>query len=236
MSPSPRATTSRVKGLPPGQVEIPDFPSWGPPEHALRKLKVPSRPVLSLGGDVRTPCEVSIEELVALRRHEEGSDFHWVAAWSRRGLRWSGYRFRDFFDDVFVPLAQPEEGARYLVLRGLDGYWTSVPLEDALADDVMLADYLDGEPLSLEHGAPLRLVAPAHYGYKNAKHLCRLELRRDKLPGRGAEHPRGRVVKEERGQGKPGREFRVMYSVALESMLHYFRNLRRPGSSGGRGE
>ena len=49
-------------------------------------------------------------------------------------------------------------------------------LEDALADDVLLADRLDGVPLDAKHGAPVRLVAPAHYGFVNVKHLCRIEL------------------------------------------------------------
>ena len=49
-------------------------------------------------------------------------------------------------------------------------------LEDALADDVLLADRLDGAPLDAKHGAPVRLVAPAHYGFINVKHLCRIEV------------------------------------------------------------
>jgi DMSO/TMAO reductase YedYZ molybdopterin-dependent catalytic subunit len=139
---------------------------------------------------------------------------------------------RDFYEAIFLPRTQPSSRARYLVLSGLDDYWTSLPLEDALADDVMLADQLDGEPLSIEHGAPIRLVAPAHYGYKSAKHLCRLELRRDPPGTKGeTEHPRGRVAREERGQGRPGMEFRSTYSVALESMLQYYRSLGRPEAS-----
>ncbi len=217
--------------LPPGQVEIPDFPRWGLPEYVLRWPEIPGRPVLQLGGDVRTPCEVGLEELTSLQRHEQISEFHCVATWSRRGLRWSGYLFRDFYERVSVPRAQPNAGA-YLVLRGLDEYWTSLSLDDALAEEVMLADSLDGDKLSVEHGAPIRLVAPAHYGYKSAKHLCGLEVRRDP-PGTKAdtEHPRGRVAREERGQGRPGREFRAMYSAALASMLQYYRNLKRPGDS-----
>jgi DMSO/TMAO reductase YedYZ molybdopterin-dependent catalytic subunit len=49
-------------------------------------------------------------------------------------------------------------------------------LADALAGDVLLAGRLDGAPLDARHGAPVRLVAPAHYGFVNVKHLCRIEL------------------------------------------------------------
>ena len=50
------------------------------------------------------------------------------------------------------------EGARvaYVVFVGHDGYRSIVELEDALADDVLLADRLDGQPLSADHGAPVR--------------------------------------------------------------------------------
>ena len=221
-----------MRGLPPGQVEIPDFPRWGVPEYVLRWPEIPDRPVLQLGGDVRTPCAVRLEELTSLRRHEQTSDFHCVATWSRRGLRWGGYLFRDFYEGVFVPRVRPIGRVRYLVLRGLDDYWTSLSLHDALADEVMLADSLDGDVLAVEHGAPIRLVAPAHYGYKSAKHFCGLELRRDPPGTKGeTEHPRGRVAREERGQGRPGKEFRSRYSVALQSMLQYYRKLKPPSAS-----
>ena len=66
--------------------------------------------------------------------------------------------------------------ATHVRFAGLDGHWSVMLLEDALADDVLLADHLDGAPLDAKHGAPVRLVAPAHYGFVNVKHLCRIEL------------------------------------------------------------
>ena len=49
-------------------------------------------------------------------------------------------------------------------------------LEDAVGDDVLIADRLDGDPLPIEHGGPWRLVSVSQYGYKSVKHLCRIEL------------------------------------------------------------
>ena len=169
--------------LPPGQTEIPDFPRWGLPEYVLRWPEVPARPVLHLSGDVQTSCELALDALAALPRQEQVSDFHCVTTWSRRGLRWSGYRMRDFYEQIFVPRTLPNRDARYLVLVGLDGYRTSFPLQDALGADVMLADQLDSEALSVEHGAPIRLVAPAHYGYKSAKWINKLVVTNDKSGG-----------------------------------------------------
>ncbi len=62
------------------------------------------------------------------------------------------------------------------MVRGLDGFVARLLLRKALDPSVMLADRLDGEPLNLKHGAPLRLVAPRHYEFKNIKHVKSIEL------------------------------------------------------------
>jgi DMSO/TMAO reductase YedYZ molybdopterin-dependent catalytic subunit len=89
-------------------------------------------------------------------------------------------------------------------------------MEDALRDNVLIADQLDGEGLSVIHGAPLRLVAPAHYGYKNVKHIAHIELWRDVASYRAyfprfMEHPRARIAYEERGRYLPGWIYRYLY-------------------------
>src|SRR5258708_31815686 len=75
-------------------------------------------------------------------------------------------------------------------------------IDDALQKDVLLADRLDNAPLSLPHGAPLRLVSPQQYGYLNAKHLRAIEIHTSAPPApRGfvllRQHPRPRVWQEE---------------------------------------
>jgi DMSO/TMAO reductase YedYZ molybdopterin-dependent catalytic subunit len=52
-----------------------------------------------------------------------------------------------------------------------------VAIDDALAEDLLIAERLDGRPLDGNHGAPARLVSPHHYGFVSTKHLCRIELR-----------------------------------------------------------
>lgn len=219
-----------AKKLPAGQVAIADFPRWGLPEFVRRRPKTPADPRLSLGGDVQSPCEIALHELIVLPRYEQVSDLHCVTTWSRCGLRWSGYRMREFYEQIFVPRAHPDPGVEYLVLRALDGLWTSLPLEDVLAPDVLLADRLDGEPLSVQHGAPLRLVAPAHYAFKGVKHLCGVEVVREFVDRKDWRlHPRGRIALEERGQHLPGWGFRLIYRATLPLMLAYYRRLTREG-------
>jgi DMSO/TMAO reductase YedYZ molybdopterin-dependent catalytic subunit len=82
------------------------------------------------------------------------------------------------YEALIVPAARPGFGAsaRYVIVSALDGMRAGLPIADALADDVLLADTMDGAPLSAEHGAPLRLVAPAHVGYKSVKHVSAIDF------------------------------------------------------------
>ncbi len=58
----------------------------------------------------------------------------------------------------------------------VDGYTTSIPLDRALRDEVILAWEMNGEPLPSKHGFPLRLINPGHYGQKMPKWITRIEL------------------------------------------------------------
>ena len=98
-------------------------------------------------------------------------------------------------------LAQPTDKARFVVAEGFDYYTTNLPLDDCLREDVILADELDWEPLSREHGGPLRLIVLHLYAWKSAKFLRRLKFSQVDEPGyweeRGS-HRRGDPWKEER--------------------------------------
>ncbi len=215
--------------LPPGQHRIEAFPRFGLPAFATRWPTIPDQPTIEVRSGDRTLGSISLEEIGRLPRVEQTSDLHCVTTWSACGLRWSGYRMKDVLEQLIAPMLPSEEDTRYLLLRGLDGARASLLLSDALAPDVILADRLDGEPLSLEHGAPLRVVAPAHYAYKSVKHLCAVELRGDFRRGLSGsrEHPRARVALEERGVGAPGWLLRRLYRPLVRATLWYFRRAER---------
>lgn len=90
-------------------------------------------------------------------------------------------------------------------------------------------DRFEDRPLSIEHGAPLRLIAPKHYGYKNLKHLTKMEFHTT-MPafkkGFAAllDHPRARVSEEERGRWVPGIILRYVYGAAVEGTVKDFRD------------
>ena len=203
------------KDLPPGQFETEHFLRFGLTPFAQRFPAITDCVKLKIIGDVATPIDIS-EELKQLPRVEQCSDFHCVTTWTRRALHWSGYRFADFYTQIAQPLAGVLPAANFVVLRAQDGARTSLPLQDLLAADVMLADRLNGEALSIEHGAPIRLIAPAHYGYKSVKYLSQIEFWRDSANYRPfglrfMVHPRARVALEERGQWLPGWLLRLLY-------------------------
>jgi len=127
---------------------------------------------LEIGGLVERPLSLTYDELLALPRAEQVSDFHCVTGWSVDDVRWAGVRFQDLLDLV-GPL--PEATAiRFVSLE--EPYDDSLTLDQARLKDVMLAYEMDGRPLSRPHGAPARVVIPEMYGYKGVKWLARMEL------------------------------------------------------------
>ena len=213
--------------LPPGQIASDAFPRFGLTPFAHRFPTRTRDVVVEVGGEVAEAITVS-DELRALPQVQQTSDFHCVTTWSHCALRWSGVRFADFYEQVVLPRARPRRDAMFVLLRCQDGYRTNLPLQDLLAADVLLADALNGEPLPIEHGAPLRLVAPAHYAYKSVKHLSRIEFWRDDRHWRPAgfrfmDHPRARVVLEERGRGVPGWLLRHLYRPLVGPTIERFR-------------
>ena len=201
--------------LPPGQRAMADFPRFGGVAFSKRPLK--SKDIrLEISGALERSIVLTAIELATLPRVTLVADFHCAAGWSHRAPKWSGFRFRDVWDRLIVPNAQPGSEIGFVVMRCQDGYRTALPLADLLAPDVLIADRLNDQPLTVEHGAPIRLVAPAHYGYKSTKHLDRIELRADDrgyrpLLPRLLDHPRARVALEERGQILPGWLLRYLF-------------------------
>jgi DMSO/TMAO reductase YedYZ molybdopterin-dependent catalytic subunit len=215
--------------LPPGQHAIDGFPRFGTHLHRPPPA-VPSDPVIEIGGAVAKSFALPLAELAALPRRELTADFHCVAGWSATNLHWEGVTFETFYRTVIEPSGQPDRSVTHVVFGGLDGYRSVVPIEDALAEDVLIADRLDGRPLDSDHGAPARLVSPDQYGYVSTKHLCRIELHTAEpsekyghaplltqvsLRGPAKPHPRARVWEEERHRYLPGWSVRPVYRLLI---------------------
>ncbi|WP_434439869.1 molybdopterin-dependent oxidoreductase [Lentzea sp. E54] len=209
--------------LPPGQRRIDGFPRFGTHLHQPPP-PVPDDPLITINGAVSGPSEVRLADLSELPRNEIVADFHCVAGWTASDLRWEGVRFADFYRRFVEPVLEPGVTVTHLVFEGLDGAVSVVEMEDALAGDVLLAQRLNGRPLDGDHGAPIRLVSPAQYGYMSIKHLCVVEVC-TALPthrlGTGVidrlleGHLRARVWHEERHGRIAGRLVRPFYRALI---------------------
>jgi DMSO/TMAO reductase YedYZ molybdopterin-dependent catalytic subunit len=216
----------RISLLPPGQHAVSALHRFGLTRFAARFPRETSTCTLEIAGHVAQPLKL-FDPLQGLQRTEQTCDFHCVTTWSVRALRWEGVRFTDFYHQVILPRAGPRKEATLLWLRAQDGARTAMLLEDLLASDVLLADRLNGAALTTDHGAPLRLIAPAHYGYKSAKHLSRIEFRdlSEDYPVSGfrfMDHLRARVAYEERGRWFPGWLLRYMYRPLIATTVKRF--------------
>jgi DMSO/TMAO reductase YedYZ molybdopterin-dependent catalytic subunit len=126
---------------------------------------------LVVEGLVENPLRLTYEKFLNLPKIVSASDFHCVTGWSKLDNKWEGVSFRTISD-----LVKPLKNAKYVTIVSEGNYTTSLPLEDLLDDDVLLAYRLDGKPLKPEHGRPLRLVVPKKYAYKSGKWLRKLRF------------------------------------------------------------
>ncbi|HET9114477.1 MAG TPA: molybdopterin-dependent oxidoreductase [Gaiellaceae bacterium] len=127
---------------------------------------------LTIGGQVEQPASLTYGQLKALPRVEQVSNFHCVTGWSVDNVRWAGVRLHDV-----LAQAKPLAAGHALRFTSMEvPYVDYLTLQQASLRDVMLAYEMDGEPLAQEHGAPLRLVIPEMYGYKNVKWLERIDV------------------------------------------------------------
>ena len=166
----------------------------------------------------------SADDLGRLEPVDQVSDFHCVTTWTYRSARWGGVRFTDVASTLFDAAIPP-----YLVAHSADGMSSKFLSEDLHAR-ALLATQLNGQPLDRRHGAPLRLLSPDQYGYKNIKHLIGLDFLHAEPPSTmGAkEHLRARVAAEERHSSLPNWAVKTQYRLLIiPTALVAERSLRR---------
>lgn len=160
--------------LPPGQHLVDDFPvmSAGPTPVVHRRaweLTVTTPSGRQTPWDFAGLTRLPVEDVVA--------DLHCVTRWSRSGTRWRGVPVEALLREV------DDAGARYVMAHSYGGYTTNVPLEDLLDGRAWLVFDHEDEPLSAEHGGPVRLLVPHLYLWKSAKWVNGLTLMSHDAPG-----------------------------------------------------
>jgi DMSO/TMAO reductase YedYZ molybdopterin-dependent catalytic subunit len=126
---------------------------------------------LTVDGAVGTPLTLDWKDLLALPQADEEADFHCVTGWSVLDLALRGVRL-----ETVLALARPTSEATHLMIWAHDGYSTNLPLEEAVKPDVLLVHTVEGKPLSIPHGGPVRIVVPQLWAWKGAKWVNRIEL------------------------------------------------------------
>jgi DMSO/TMAO reductase YedYZ molybdopterin-dependent catalytic subunit len=135
---------------------------------------------LVIDGLVERPLSLTLAQLRAEPARTQITRHDCVEGWSAIG-KWSGARLGPLLDKAGL-----KEGARYLVFHcadtldpnapeGLGRYYESIDLIDAYHPQSILAYDMNGAPLGVPHGAPLRLRVERQLGYKHAKYVMRIE-------------------------------------------------------------
>jgi DMSO/TMAO reductase YedYZ molybdopterin-dependent catalytic subunit len=133
---------------------------------------------LEVTGEVEEPLSLTYDELRELPATDVTTDIHCVTRWSRFDAEFKGVHWSEL-----AKLCRPKPSARFAIAHAEQGFTANVPLA-AIEDEKALVVYeADGEPLTLEHGWPVRLFVPSKYFWKSAKWLRGIELSASDKPG-----------------------------------------------------
>jgi DMSO/TMAO reductase YedYZ molybdopterin-dependent catalytic subunit len=129
-------------------------------------------------GEVAEPLRLDWDGLQRLPSTEVTADIHCVTRWSRFDATFRGVQWREL-----AALVRPKPTARFVVAHAEQGFTANVPLEALEDENALIAYEADGEPLTPEHGWPVRLVIPSRYFWKSAKWLRGIQLLAQDQPG-----------------------------------------------------
>jgi DMSO/TMAO reductase YedYZ molybdopterin-dependent catalytic subunit len=152
-----------------------------------------------IDGLVDNPTTWTWDELHALPESTYQGDIHCVTTWSKFDMTWKGVSL----DDLFA-IAGPQLSAAFAIVTCHTAYTTNLPLEDLRGGKAWIAWEADGQPLSPDHGGPVRLLVPHLYFWKSAKFVAGIRLAEHDEPGFwevNGYHDRGDPWLEQRYQG-----------------------------------
>ena len=185
--------TERKDRVPPGQKLTEKWP-------ALHYGTVPdidiSEWTFTISGLVEKERRLSYQEFVALPQVRVFSDVHCVTGWSRLDNLWEGVS-----TNLIRQLVSILPEAKFVMIHSAGGFTTNLSLGDFFQPDVLFAIKHNNEPLTPEHGYPVRLVVPRLYFWKSAKWVVGVDFMAEDSPGfweSHGYHNHGDPWKEER--------------------------------------
>jgi DMSO/TMAO reductase YedYZ molybdopterin-dependent catalytic subunit len=190
--------------LPPGQSLTQKFPvlHYGPTPGFN-----PATWDFRVWGEVEEEVRWNWEDFNRLPRTKLVMDIHCVTRWSKFDTEWEGVSLRTLVDQGLI---KPKPTAQFVMQHAEYGFTTNLPLDIMLSENFLLATHYQGEPITPDHGYPLRGVVgqlterddlTVPYFWKGAKWLRGLEFMRQDRRGfweQAGYHNRADVWKEER--------------------------------------
>src|SRR5271167_3051414 len=125
---------------------------------------------LTVEGDVQRPGEYTLAQIQALPKVTQNTRHVCVEGWDVIG-NFGGVRLSDFLKTIGA-----DPTARFVTVECADNYYESLDMATAMHPQSLLCYEMYGQPLTREHGAPLRLSIPTKIGYKQAKYLTDLKV------------------------------------------------------------
>jgi DMSO/TMAO reductase YedYZ molybdopterin-dependent catalytic subunit len=156
----------------------------------------PAKWTLKIFGKVEKERTLTYAEFTALPSVKVFSDIHCVTTWSRLNNLWEGISTSELKKVVDIGPT-----ARFVIIHGSGNFTTNLAVSDFFEPDVLFALKHNNEPISADHGAPVRLVVPRLYFWKSAKWVTGIEFSERDKPGfweSNGYHNHGDPWKEER--------------------------------------
>lgn len=158
----------RINGYPPETEEFNRLKAGGYTDYRLK-----------VGGQVEHELSLSLKDLKAMPYRDQITKHICIQGWSAIG-QWGGVHMKEI-----IKLAKPHKKAKFVVFHAYDVYPNGEPFYEALRlsdmkdPQTILAYEMNWKPLSLEHGAPLRLRCERKLGYKMVKYIKSIEFVED---------------------------------------------------------
>jgi DMSO/TMAO reductase YedYZ molybdopterin-dependent catalytic subunit len=125
---------------------------------------------LEVTGLVEYPQSLTYQQVLSLPIVKRAVTLHCVEGWKEH-LLFEGVRLADLF-----ARARPQVGVRTVIFHAADGYSSSLPYDDVIRLDIMLAARINGRVLDANRGFPFQVVAKSKLGYKWVKWVTRIQL------------------------------------------------------------
>jgi len=160
--------------IPPGQQAVETLRNMG---GVTGVGKVPGWE-LDIQGEVQKPRILKLADIMALKQVSQICDVHCVTGWTLLDSHWRGVTMK-----TIMNLVKVTDSARFVIFKAPGEYTSSIPIEEALKENVLLAHGYADEDLAPEHGAPLRALVPDRYFYKSVKWLQGIQFTEVDEPG-----------------------------------------------------